>query len=498
MTGLEYILLIGSALILLSIVIAKATDNLGVPVLVLFLGVGMLAGSEGPGGIYFDDPRLASSIGIIALIFILFSGGLDTHWPSVRPVVWKAASLSTFGVFLTALLVGVFTHLLLDFSLLQGLLLGAIISSTDAAAVFSVLRSRHVSLRRELKPLLELESGSNDPMAVFLTLGLIQAAMNPETTVTNLIMLFLVQMVVGAAVGVGLGKAMVFLLNRLRFSYEGFYPVFSLAFASFIYGVTAVAGGSGFLAVYIAGIIVGNSKFVQKKTLFRFFDGLAWLSQIGMFLTLGLLVFPSELMYVVSSGLFVSAFLMFVARPLAVLLSLAFAKLGVREKLLVSWVGLRGAVPIILATFPLMAGIPQAEAMFNLVFFIVLTSTLFQGWSIPLVARWLKVDAPYIHQRRYPIEFAQTDGVDADIVDFIVPYNSAVIGKSIVELGMPTDSLVVLINRNEQYIVPSGGTVLEEGDTILVLTSNQSIPHVREILSRQRDKSAESSNTKKE
>lgn len=498
MTGLEYILLIGSALILLSIAIAKATDNLGVPALVLFLGVGMLAGSEGPGGIDFDDPGLASSIGIIALIFILFSGGLDTHWPSVRPVAWKAVSLSTFGVFLTALLVGVFTHLLLDLSLLHGLLLGAVISSTDAAAVFSVLRSKHVSLRGQLKPLLELESGSNDPMAVFLTLGLIQAAMNPETTVTNLIVLFLVQMIVGTAVGVGLGRTMVFLLNRLRFSYEGFYPVFSLAFAAFIYGVTAVAGGSGFLAVYIAGIIVGNSKFVQKKTLFRFFDGLAWLSQIGMFLTLGLLVFPSELISVVSSGLLVSAFLMFVARPVAVLLALAFAKFDVREKFLVAWVGLRGAVPIILATFPLMAGIPQAEAMFNLVFFIVLTSTLFQGWSIPLVARWLKVDAPYVHQRRYPIEFAQTDGVDADIVDFIVPYHSAVIGKSIVELGMPTDSLVVLINRNEQYIVPSGGTVLEEGDTILVLTSDQSIPRVREILSRQRDKSAESSNTKKE
>lgn len=498
MTGLEYILLIGSALILFSIGIARVTDNLGVPVLVLFLGVGMLAGSEGPGGIDFDDAKLASSIGIIALIFILFSGGLDTHWPSVRPVVWKAVSLSTLGVFLTALFVGVFTHFLLDFSLLQGLLLGSVISSTDAAAVFSVLRSKHISLRGQLKPLLELESGSNDPMAVFLTLGLIQTAMNPETTVSSLIMLFLVQMVVGAAVGVGLGKTMVFLLNRLRFSYEGFYPVFSLAFASFIYGVAAVAGGSGFLAVYIAGILVGNSEFVQKKTLFRFFDGLAWLSQIGMFLTLGLLVFPSELMYVVGSGLLVSAFLMFVARPVAMFLALILAKVSIHEKLLVSWVGLRGAVPIILATFPLMAGIPQAEAMFNLVFFIVLTSTLFQGWSIPIVARWLRVDAPYIHKRRYPIEFAPTDGVDADIVDFIVPYHSAVIGKSIVELGLPPDSLVVLINRNEQYIVPSGGTVLEEGDAILVLTNTQSIPRVREILSRQREKSVESSHTRKE
>jgi cell volume regulation protein A len=498
MAGLEYILLIGSALILLSIAIAKVTDNLGVPVLVLFLGVGMLAGSEGPGGIAFDDPHLASSIGIIALIFILFSGGLDTHWPSVRPVVWKAASLSTLGVLITAVLVGVFTHLLLGFSLLHGLLLGSVISSTDAAAVFSVLRSKHISLRGQLKPLLELESGSNDPMAVFLTLGLIEATRNPETTVMNLALLFFVQMTVGAVVGIGLGKAMVFLLNRIRFSYEGFYPVFSLAFASLIYGVAAVAGGSGFLAVYLAGIIVGNSEFVQKKTLFRFFDGLAWLSQIGMFLTLGLLVFPSELMSVVGAGLLVSAFLMFLARPLAVLLSLALAKVTAREKLLVSWVGLRGAVPIILATFPLMAGIPQAEAMFNLVFFIVLTSTLFQGWSIPLVARWLGVDAPYVRKRRYPIEFAPMDGVDADIVDFIVPYNSAVIGKSIVELGLPSDSLVVLINRNERYIVPSGGTVLEEGDTILVLTSSQSIPRVREILSRQREKPAESPTTGKE
>ncbi|MGH2567745.1 MAG: potassium/proton antiporter [Bacteroidota bacterium] len=487
MIGIEYILLISSALILLSITIAKLSDNLGVPALILFLGLGMLAGSEGPGGIEFDDAGVASSVGIIALIFILFGGGLDTNWPFVRPVAREALGLSTVGVFLTALLVGLFAHLVLGFTLLSGLLLGAIISSTDAAAVFSVLRSKNVSLRGQLKPLLELESGSNDPMAVFLTIGLIQLITQPETTLLSVGLMFFFQMGIGAAIGLGLGRVMVLLLNRMKFHYEGFYPVFSLAFASLVYAATAVVGGSGFLAVYIAGIVVGNSEFVQKRSLFRFFDGLAWLAQIGMFLTLGLLVFPSRLVPVVGAGLLVSAFLMLVARPLSVHLTLAMTKLHLREKTLISWVGLRGAVPIILATFPLLAHLPDAELMFNLVFFIVLTSALLQGWSIPLAARLLKVDTPLVPKKQYPIEFEPTEGVDTDLVDFILSYNSALAGKSIVEVGMPPDSLIVLISRGEKFIVPSGGTTLEDGDTILALVNKENLPAVRAVLSQQRD-----------
>ena len=484
MIAIEYLLLISSGLILISIGIAKFSDNLGVPILVLFLGIGMLAGSEGPGGIYFDDAGLAQSIGIIALAYILFAGGMDTHWPSVRNMLWPATSLATLGVFLTALSVGVVTHYFLNFSWLNGLLIGAIISSTDAAAVFSVLRARSVSLRGGLKPLLELESGSNDPMAVFLTVGLIELLSSPQTRFADIVLLFLMQMGIGALFGMGLGKSLAVLLNRFKFAYEGFYPVFAMASVAFIYSVTALVGGSGFLSVYIAGLVAGNSEFVHKKSLLRFFDGLAWLSQICMFVTLGLLVFPSRLLPVIAAGLLISAFLMFVARPLSVYVGLAFSRLDWREKLFVSWVGLRGAVPIILATFPLLAGLPNAELFFNLVFFIVITSALLQGWSIPVVARLLKVDAPLKRKRNYPIEFAPAEGADTELKEFSIPSRSAVAGKSIVEIGMPRDTLIVLINRSEEFIVPSGGTVLNEGDVVLALVNKRNLPQLREILSK--------------
>ena len=480
---IEYVLLVGSALILASVAIAKVSDNLGVPTLLLFLGIGMLAGSEGPGGIYFADAGLAQSIGIIALVFILFAGGLDTSWQRAKPVFPQATSLATLGVFLTATLVGLFASFVLHFSLLTGMLLGAVVSSTDAAAVFSVLRSKQTSLRGNLQPLLELESGSNDPMAVFLTIGLIQLILKTETSAVSIFLHFVFQMGFGAILGLSLGKGMVVIVNRLKFSSEGIYPVFGLAFATLIYGATAAIGGSGFLAVYVAGIVVGNSEFVHKKGLLRFFDGLAWLSQITMFLTLGLLVFPSHIVPVMGIGLLISGFLMLVARPLSVFLSLSFSGFRLKERAFVSWVGLRGAVPVILATFPLLAGLPDAEMIFNVVFFIVLTSALLQGWSIPTVARILNVDAPIRKQRKYPIEFAPLEGVDTELIDLIVPFRSAVAGRPIVELGMPADSLIVLISRDKDFLVPSGGTILQEGDTVLVLVNKGNLPAVRSIFS---------------
>ncbi len=480
--AIEHLLLIGSVLILASIAITKVFDNVGVPTLLIFLGIGMLAGSEGPGGIYFDDAGLAQSIGIIALAFILFAGGLDTSWREVKPVFWQATSLATLGVLITTLAVGLFASAVLNLSLLTGLLLGAIVSSTDAAAVFSVLRSRNVSLRGRIKPLLELESGSNDPTAVFLAIGLIQLMTNEQASFISIALLFVIQMVLGTAFGLALGKAMVYILNRLKLVYEGIYPVFAVAFAGLIYGLTTTAGGSGFLAVYIAGLVAANSDFVQKKSLLRFYDGLAWLSQITMFLTLGLLVFPSHILPVIGGGLLVSGFLMFIARPAGVFLSLLAAKLHWKEKAFVSWVGLRGAIPIILATFPLIAKIPDAHLIFNVVFFIVLTSALLQGWSIPFAAKLFRLDAPSERKQRYPIEFAPIEGVDAELVDLIVPYNSSVAGKTIVELGLPQDSLVVLIGRNDSFLVPSGGTIVQESDTLLVLVNKNNLDNVKRIV----------------
>jgi len=484
MIPIEHVLLIGSLLILVSIGVARLSENLGVPVLLLFLGIGMLAGSEGPGGIYFDDASLAQSVGVIALVFILFAGGLDTKWSEVKASFFPAVSLATAGVLLTAIGVGLFAFFVLRFSFPTALLLGAVVSSTDAAAVFSVLRSKNISLKGRLKPLLELESGSNDPMAVLLTIGIIQVIMNPGTSFGSIVLLFIQQMGLGIVFGFFFGKAAVVTLNRLKSYYEGVYPVFFLALAVLTYGSTAAAGGSGFLAVYIAGLIAGNSEFIYKKSLLRFFDALAWLGQITMFLTLGLLVFPSRIIPVVWSGLACSAFLMFVARPVSVFLSLLFARLQWKEKVFVSWVGLRGSVPIVLATFPLLAGVTGSEAIFNIVFFIVLTSALLQGWSIPVVARLMKLHAPLERKRQYPIEFAPIDGVDTQLIDFIIPFNAAIAGKSIVELGLPRDSLIVLVNRDEKFFVPSGGTVLEGGDVVLVLVNDKNRGEVREILMR--------------
>ncbi len=471
----EYILIGVSILLLISVLVSKISDRFGVPVLLLFLILGMLAGSDGPGGIYFDDPALARSIGVIALILILFSGGMDTDWNSIRPVIKEGLLLSTLGVLLTALTVGFFARALLGWSLVEGLLLGSIVSSTDAAAVFSVLRSKSIGLKGQLKPLLELESGSNDPMAIFLTVGLIQLITQPGLSPLNLIGFFVLQMLIGAVLGYCMGRVMVFLINRLKLGYEGLYPVLTLSLVLLTFGLTNAIGGNGFLAVYLAGIILARHDFIHKRSLVRFHDGLAWLMQIAMFLSLGLLVFPSRLVPVAGIGLLIAGWLIFIARPVSVFVSLLPSALNWREKAFISWVGLRGAVPIILAIFPLLAGIPEAHVIFNVIFFVVLASVLLQGTSIPLVTRWLKVYAPIIPKRMYPIEYTPMGGLKSELKELTIPPNSPATGKAIVELGLPADFLIILIARDNDFMLPSGGTVLQGGDTLLVLSDKKSL-----------------------
>lgn len=462
--------LIGLAvLLLLSVLASRLSDRFGIPALLLFLALGMLAGSDGPGGIYFDDPALAQSVGIVALIFILFSGGLDTRWSSVRPVFKHGLGLATLGVFLTALIVGLCASWVLGMSLESGILLGAIVSSTDAAAVFSILRSRGVNLKGRLKDLLELESGSNDPMAVFLTIGMIRLLTAPETHPSSLVVMFLLQMAIGAGVGYAAGMLLPRLANRLRLGAEGLYPVLSLSLVLLAYGLATLLGGNGFLAVYLAGILAGNQDFIHKRSLARFHDGLAWVMQIMMFLTLGLLVFPSELGAVAGVGLLVAAVLVLVARPVSVFLVLLPARFSLPEKALVAWVGLRGAVPIILATYPLLARLPEADMIFNVVFFVVLTSVLVQGTTIPQAARLLKLDEPAAGRRVYPIEYNPSAGWAGDLKELHVLPGSFADGKAIVELGLPEGLLVVLIARRDGYLLPSGGAGLLAGDTLLVL-----------------------------
>jgi cell volume regulation protein A len=476
MIPIEHLLVGIAVLLLLGIVASKTSGALGVPALVLFLAVGMLAGSDGPGGIAFDDPHLARTVGIVALVYILFSGGLDTEWRRARPVLWSAISLATLGVLVTAGLLGAFAAAALGFSPLEGLLLGAIVSSTDAAAVFAVLRAKNVGLKGSLTPLLELESGSNDATAVFLTVGVIGLLTVPSASLVDLVPAFVLQMALGTALGYGMGRATGWLVNRLRLGYEGLYPVLTLALVLLTYGVTATLGGSGFLAVYVTGLVLGNSDFVHKRGVLHFHEGVAWLMQIVMFLVLGLLVFPSRLVPVIGAGLVAAAFLILVARPAAVFLTLAFARASVAEKTLISWVGLRGAVPIILATFPRVAGIPHADRFFHLVFFIVLTSVLLQGTSIPIVARWLGLESPTPAKPRWTLG---GPSLKEELVELSVPPDAAVAGRQVVELGLPDGVLIVLIRRGGETLVPGGGTVLEGGDALLVLGSADAVARAR-------------------
>jgi cell volume regulation protein A len=476
----ENILLLGSIMLFISIVASKTSFRLGIPTLILFLVVGMLAGSDGPGGIYFNDPKIAQLLGVVALTFILFSGGLDTKWESVKPILWQGLSLSTLGVLLTALLIGVFSAYVLDFSLVEGLLLGAIVSATDAAAVFSILRSRSIGLKGNLRPTLEFESGSNDPMAYFLTISMIYLITNPEASAFSLIPKFLKGMVIGALSGYIMGKVMIWLVNKIKLDVAGLYPVLVLSLVFFTFSFTDLIGGNGFLAVYISGIILGSSNFIHKKSLMRFYDGQAWLMQIIMFLTLGLLVFPSRLIPILIPGILLSAFLIFVARPMAVFISLAFTRgLNVRKKLFISWVGLRGAAPIVFATFPLLAGINHADTIFNLVFFISVTSVVLQGSTLPMVARWLHVSVPGKIKRKFPIDIELRDDQKSELVELDIPDNSGVIGKQVVQIGLPKTAHIVLIHRNEKYITASGETVIEGKDHLLVMAdSKQTVDEV--------------------
>ena len=390
-TSIELNFIVFSTLVILSILTIKLSNRFGIPALVLFLAIGMLAGSDGLGGITFDNPSLVKSLGIIALVLILFSGGLDTEWAEVRPILWQGLSLSTIGVLLTALLVGVFVSWVQGFSFLEGLLLGAIVSSTDAAAVFMVLRARNAKISPRLVQLLEFESGSNDPMAVVLTIALIRLLTEPATSFGELVLFFVMQMAVGMAIGIAMGEIMRRTLNALDLELEGIYPVLSVALALLTYGLTAFLDGSGFLAVYLAGLVMARKPFTHQQSILRFHDGLAWLMQVSMFLLLGLQVFPARLVPIAWVGLLVSLFLIFVARPASVHAALAFSPMSYKEQTLVAWAGLRGAVPIILATFPFLAGIKQADTIFHLVFFIALTSVVIQGTAIPLLTRVLKI-----------------------------------------------------------------------------------------------------------
>jgi len=479
----EKSLIIAAILIILSVVASKASSRFGIPALVLFLLIGMGVGNHGLHEAPLITYELAQQLGIFALIFILFSGGLNTKIKNVRPVLKPALILSTIGVIISTALVGVFSYFVLDLTLIEGLLLGATVSSTDVAAVFTVLRSKSVSLKDGVGPLLELESALNDPMTVFLGVGLLSLVLKQSQPLINLVPLFFQQMVFGSLLGWAFGKITVQIINRIKLEFDGLYPVLSIGWILLTYAATQFVGGSGFLAVYIVGIILGNENLLHKKSLVHFHEGIAWLMQIAMFLAMGLLVNPVELMDIAPIGIALSLFLVFVARPTSVFVSFVRSQFSTQEKLMISWGGLRGAVPIILATYPFVAQIPQARTIFNLVFFVTFISVLLQGASIPFVAKWLKVDVALKEKFRFPIEFNPTKDLRNKLVEVTVSKSSALVNKSLLELALPNDLLIVLVQRDGDIIVPRGGTYLTAGDTLLVFAEKKSADEVRQFFS---------------
>jgi len=468
---LDNIILLGSILLFIGL-IGTRTVKFGVPVLLLFLLVGILAGSDGIGGIYFYDFRVTKFIGSIALSFILFSGGLDTRWGDIKPVLWQGVTLSSVGVILTAFIVGIFVWLITPLSLLEGLLLGSIVSSTDAAAVFSILRSRSIALKGNLRSLLELESGSNDPMAYFLTIVFTYLLTHKDASYRSLILMFFQQMFVGALIGYLMGIIMQRIINWIKLDFDGLYSVLLITLMLFTFSFSHFIGGNEFLAVYVSACVLGNRNFIHKKSLIKHFDGQAWLMQGIMFIMLGLLIIPKQLIPYFGVGLLISFFLVLIARPISVFLSLFPFKVGNRKKLFISWVGLRGAVPIVLATFPLTAGVDKANIIFNLVFFISIVSILLQGTTLSVVAKWLKLILPLDIKKISTLDKDLTPKSKSIMVQTIIDPSCPSLGKSLVELGLGGNIIITSIERNGKFIQPEGKTKIQPGDHLLLMADN--------------------------
>lgn len=477
---------------------SKISSRLNVPVLLVFLSVGMLAGSDFLEILSFENATAANIIGSVAMAFILFSGGYDTSWKSIKSVIGYGSVLSSLGVLLTALFVGIFTFGLftigfryfpdsLGFSEKPSfewcLLLGSIVSSTDAAAVFSILRSRSVSLRGRLQPLLEYESGSNDPMAAFLTVFMIEMILTPGQSYWTILPNFLLKMSLGIFYGFLIAKLAVWLFNQIDFEYDGLYYVLGIGVVLLTLGVSEISYGNGFMAVYVCGTVMGNSKFIYQHGIGRFHDGIGWLMQVMLFGMLGLLSFPKQLGNVAIPGIAIALFMMFFARPFAVFLCMIKSKFTMKERLFISWVGLRGGAPIMLATFPLMEDLPDAWKMFSIVFFIVLASVLAQGKTLMPFARILKLDKPLRVSPRVPLEFENTGTINGDMREFDVLPGAPYIGRKLSELGLPKAALVLLIRRERGFVVPHGDTVIQAHDGLMVLADPVTLAATAPVLS---------------
>lgn len=462
-------LILCSLVLLICIFFSKALYKFGVPSLLIFLVIGMLFGSDGIVGIKFENYELVQQIGSIGLIFIMFYGGFSTNWKAAKPVATKSVLMSTLGVIITSLLTGVFCKFILKTSTLEGLLIGAVVGSTDAASVFSILRSRKLNLKNGLASLLEVESGSNDPMSYMLTITIL-SFMSNEAKKQSIFILICSQIIFGVLVGIVLAKIVSAILKKVNFEVEGMYPIFVMAIAVLSYSLSEWIGGNGYLSVYICGIIIGNSKIKHKRSLVSFFDGISWLMQIMLFFILGLLSFPSKMPDIIFPAVLISLFLIFIARPIATFGILTWFKVPLKEQIFISWVGLRGAASIVFAIFAVTHKAIIETDIFHIVFFIALFSVSIQGTLIPALAKKLDLvddDMPVLKTfNDYKDDFNER------LVEVRVTKENKCVNKAIVDLEIPDDILIVLIKRKNMIVHPRGSTVIEDGDVLVVGCNN--------------------------
>lgn len=484
MEMMNTLFLVGTLLLCTSILASSMSSKLGIPLLLIFLVVGMLAGEDGPGGIVFDNTDAAYMVGSLALAIILLDGGLRTQVSNFRVALWPSVSLASIGVVISAAITGAFTALLLDLDWMTGMLLGAIVGSTDAAAVFSLLQGKGLNLKQRVGATLEIESASNDPMAIFLTVTLVAMIGAGQHDLSwSLLGLFVQQFGVGALVGLGGGWLLTWLVNRVNLD-TGLYPLLITSGAILVFAATNMLGGSGFLAIFLTGMVIGNSRLRNLQNILHMQDGMAWLSQIGLFLMLGLLVSPSSLVDAALPALAIALFLILVARPVAVLLCLAPFVFNWRERLFVSWVGLRGAVPIMLALFPLVAGLEHAELLFNIAFVVVLVSLLIQGASLPLAARLCKVEIPPQPQPLHRTSLDLVVDSQYEILVYQLDNANWCVGTRLRDLKMPPDSHIGALFRGSQLLHPTGSTRLDLNDVLCVIGRPEHLPELSRLFSK--------------
>lgn len=462
-----YFMIMVASILMLSVFSSKLLYKFGVPTLLIFILLGMVFGSDGVVGIYFDDYKLSKDICSFGLVFIMFYGGFCTNWKIARPVASQAILMSTLGVVITALLTGLFCFKVLDISLSQGILIGSVIASTDAASVFAILRSRKLNLKNGLASLLEIESGSNDPVAYMMTVILV--AIIKTNSNTMIILLIIKQIIFAIIIGILLAILTVHVFRHINLEIDGLYPILVIAVVSFAYSFCEYIGGNGYLCIYILGIILGNSKLIYKKSLIHFFDGISWLMQIMIFFTLGLLSYPSKLAMVALVGILISLFIIFVARPIATFIILGFFKRSIKERLFVSWVGLRGAASIVFAIYVATQNILDND-IFHIVFFVALFSVSLQGTLIPFIAKKLNlVESNSTIYKTFNDYYGENN---AKLIEIILGCDSKLINKTMLDANVPEDILVVMIKRKGEAIIPNESTIIKEGDRLLLIGEN--------------------------